>query len=1036
MVIERSVSMQFVIKCFILLLLIGSLSPHAHAQQPADPNIVINPKLFEGLDYRMVGPYRGGRVTTVTGVPGDPTMLYFGAVGGGVWQSDTYGRKWENITDGQMAVGSIGDIAVAASDPKIIYVGTGSASVRSNVSTGRGMYKSTDAGKTWTFSGLKEAGQIGEVVVHPMNPDLVYVAATGHIFGPNSERGVFRSKDGGNTWEHVLAHSDTVGAVDMVMNPENPNELYAALWRAERKPWTIISGGTEGGIYKTRDGGDTWTKLTIGLPEGLIGKIGLALSPTNPNRLYALVEAPDDQGGLYRSDNAGRSFRFINGQQSLTFRPFYYIYMTPDPQDENTVYVNNEGFFKSTDAGSTFVRIRVPHGDNHDLWIHPDDPSFLFQANDGGVNVSLNGGKTWSTQTNQATAELYHVVVDNQFPYWLYGEQQDNSTIMVPSLPPTAGRPLNPKSFWRRVAGCETGPIAVHPLDPNIVYGNCKGRFSRYNHRTGQEQHYWVYPHFNYGHQASEMPYRFQRTSPIEISPHNPNVIYHASQYLHKTTDEGKTWETISPDLTANESDKQGYSGGPITRDITGEEIYSTIYQVRESLHEEGVIWVGSNDGPFHITRDGGNSWTDITPPDLPSGGRVQTIDPSPHQPGKAYYAVYRYMLDDWQPYIYKTEDYGTTWTVLTTGQNGIPADQPTRTVREDPDREGLLYAGTEFGMFISFDDGAHWQSLQFDLPATPVTDIRVHRKDLILSTMGRSFWIMDDLTPLHQLHDQLAANEIHLFKPRDTFRMRWSQTISIDNGAAPEYPPFGALIHYYLPEDTDGEIKMDILDADHIAVLTYASDSTDTDIRPAGMLRLPSKAGMHRIAWNLRYPGPIALEEGKSGGQGPMAVPGTYQVRLSIGEWTHAQSFELVMDPRIAADNVTMADLREQFGLNTRIRDRISELRLAVRKIRSVNESLDNVREEGGTSAERAARISQELAKIEEALIQTRKGKVGANLKPMLMRQLTYLYGMITRADQKPGRDAHQRLQDIEVILERHLSDLKNVLDSDLPVL
>lgn len=1026
--------MNFIKLCFMLILTAVLGWQTANAQQTADPNTIVDPRLFEGLDYRMVGPYRGGRVTTVTGVPGDPTMLYFGAVGGGVWKSDTYGRKWENITDGQIAVGSIGDVTVAASNPNIIYVGTGSASVRSNVSTGRGMYKSTDAGKTWSFIGLREAGQIGEVVVHPENPDLVYAAATGHIFGPNPERGVFRSSDGGKSWQHILAHSDTVGAVDIVMNPDNPDELYAALWRAERKPWTIISGANEGGIYKTRNGGDTWTKLTDGLPQGLIGKIGLSISPANTNRLYALIEAPDGQGGMYRSDDAGASFQFINDQKSLTFRPFYYIYITADPQDENTIYVNNEGFFKSTDAGSTFVRLRVPHGDNHDLWIHPDDTDFLFQANDGGVNVSLNGGKTWSSQTNQATAELYHVVVDNQFPYWLYGEQQDNSTIMVPSLPPTASRPLNPKAFWRRVAGCETGPIAVHPLDPNIVYGNCKGRFSRYNHRTGQEQHYWVYPHFNYGHQASEMPYRFQRTSPIEISPHNPSVIYHASQYLHKTTDEGKTWETISPDLTANESDKQGYSGGPITRDITGEEIYSSIYQVRESLHEEGVIWVGSNDGPFHITRDGGKTWTDITPPDLPPGGRVQTIDPSPHQPGKAYYAVYRYMLDDWRPYIYKTEDYGATWTRLTTGDNGIPADHATRAVREDPDREGLLYAGTEFGMFVSFDDGDHWQPLQLDLPATPVTDIRVHRKDLILSTMGRSFWILDDITPLHQLQDRVAGDIPHLYKPRDTFRMRWSQTVSVDDGAAPEYPPFGALMHYYLPEDADGEVRLDILDADDNAVLTFSSDSTNTDARPAGMLRLPTDAGMHRITWNLRYPGPVAVEEGQSGGRGPMAVPGTYQARLTMGEWSDTRTFELVMDPRVAADRVTLADLREQFGLNSRIRDRISELRLAVRQIRSVDASLDEVQEEGGSAGDRAGEISRELKKIEDALIQTQAGKVGADLKPKLMRQLTYLYGMITGADQKPGRDAHQRLQDIEVILEGHLSDLKKILEADMP--
>ncbi|MCG8604266.1 hypothetical protein MJD09_04605, partial [bacterium] len=557
------------------------------AQSPdSEDNIIFQPKLYSGLDYRMVGPHRGGRVTAVAGVPSNPPILYFGSTGGGVWKTTNNGRTYENVSDGFFKVGSIGAVAVAPSDANIIYVGTGSACIRSNVSTGRGVYKSSDAAKTWQFIGLAKVGQIGKMAVHPENPDLVYVAALGQAFGPNPERGVYRSRDGGTTWERVLFVSDSTGAVDLSMNPANPLEIYASMWRAERKPWTIISGANEGGIYKTTDGGDNWTRLTIGFPKGLIGKTAVHVSPANSSRVYALVEAPNDQGGLYRSDDSGASWRFINDQKNLMNRPFYYTHVTADPKDEDVVYVNNEGFFKSTDAGSTFATIRTPHGDNHDMWIHPGDSNFLFQANDGGVNVSLDGGKTWSDQFNQATAELYHVVVDNQFPYHLYGEQQDNSTIMVPSVPPIAGNMMAETQFWQAVAGCETGPIAVHPLKPHIVYGGCKGRFGRYNHLTGQEQQYWVYPHFNYGHAAHEMPFRFQRTSPIEISPHSPNVIYHTSQFVHKTTDEGQSWKIISPDLTAHPKGTQGYSGGPITRDITGEEIYSSIYQFRESLHE------------------------------------------------------------------------------------------------------------------------------------------------------------------------------------------------------------------------------------------------------------------------------------------------------------------------------------------------------------------------------------------------------------------------------------------------------------------
>lgn len=1041
----------FILISFLIsngIVLISSKLSYADDSK-SDPNTTVKPELFQGLKYRMIGPHRGGRVTAVTGVPGNPTILYFGGTGGGVWKTTTYGRNYKNVSDGYFSVGSIGAIGAAKSNPDVLYVGTGSACIRSNVSTGRGVYKSEDGAKTWSFIGLPEAGQIGKLVIDPNDPNLVYIAALGHAFGPNPERGIYRSKDGGTNWERVLFISDSTGAVDLSMNPSNPLEIYAVMWRAERKPWTIISGALEGGLYKTTNGGDTWLKLTTGLPGGLIGKIAVSVSPANPQRVYVLVEAPDDEGGLYRSDDAGLSFQFINPQKSLTYRPFYYTHITADPNDENTVYINNEGFFKSVDGGRTFDRIRTPHGDNHDMWIHPEDSNFLFQANDGGVNVSFDGGKTWSEQYNQATAELYHVVVDNQFPYWVYGEQQDNSTIMVPSIPPTSNRPISPKQFWRAVAGCETGPIAIHPLDPNIVYGGCKGRFSRYNHATGQEMQYWVYPHFNYGHAASEMPYRFQRTSPIELSPHNPQVIYHTSQYVHKTKDEGRTWETISPDLTANDPTKQVFSGGPITRDITGEEIYSTIYAFRESLFEEGVLWVGSNDGLFHISRDGGKNWKNITPKGLLPGGRVQTIDPSPHEPGRALAAVYRYMLDDWSPYIFLTNNYGEDWQLLTDGTNGIPSNEPTRVVREDPNRKGLLYVGTEFGMFVSFDDGEHWQSFQLNLPATPITDIKVHHKDLVLSTMGRSFWIMDNLSTLHQIDNKIAEAKAFLFKPRDAYRTRWSNRRAGDDGASPEYPPNGAMIDYYLAEKASEGIILEVLDTNNNIIQTYSSpvetatrtDSGEvemsTNIRFGGRsTKLTNKPGMHRFVWNLRYTGPVSLQRNQFGGQGPFAVPGSYRVRLRVGDWSQEQNLIVMIDPRVAKDNVTIADLQEQFDLNIRIRDSISQTNNGVIQIRSVRSQLDSIKSSSQEDSRLAAKLgatADRLTAIEEELVQTKEGKVGAQLKPKLYRQLTYLNGMTTRADQKLGKDAFLRFDDIEKILKGHLSELQKILNEDV---
>jgi photosystem II stability/assembly factor-like uncharacterized protein len=1007
----------------------------------ADRNVVYDPSLFADLSYHMVGPSRGGRVTAVTGIAEQPGTFYMGATGGGVWKTTDYGQSWANVSDGYFATASIGAIDVADSDPNVVYVGTGSDGIRSNVITGRGVYKSTDAGRSWSFLGLRQIGQIGAVIVHPNDPDLVYVAAIGQAFAPNPERGVYRSRDGGASWEQILFVSDSTGAVDLEFAPDNPREIYASMWRAERKPWTIISGAHEGGVYKSTDGGDSWTKLTNGLPAGLVGKSDLAVSAADPDRLYVLMEAPDPERGLYRSDDRGGSFRLVNTEPGLTDRPFYYCNVDADPSDADVVYVNSTSFYRSADAGETFRRMRTPHGDNHDMWINPNDSDLYIQSNDGGTNVTRDGGRTWSTQDNQPTAELYQVDLDDRFPYWLYAGQQDASTIAVPSLPPFSA-PGGAIAHWRSTGGCETGPAVPKPGEPSIVYANCKGRFGRYNAETGQEKQYYVGAQNLYGHNPKDLNYRFQRVSPIEISPHDPNVIYHGSQYLHRTTDEGVTWETISPDLTANEPARQVASGTPLTRDITGEEHYSVLYAVEESPLTPGVIWTGANDGPVHITRDGGRTWTDVTPDDLPPEGRVQNIEPSPHRPGKAYIAVYRYLLGDWQPYIYRTEDYGASWTRLTDGTNGIPADYPTRVVREDPDREGLLYAGTEFGLFISFDDGAHWQPFQQNLPVTPVTDIKVYRGDLVLSTMGRSFWILFDIAPLHELDRRVASAQAYLFQPRNAYRMRYS---SFGRGpGGPDYPTAGAVIDYYLAEEPAGELKLEILDAGGNLIRTFTSEGPARraparaefagfyGFAGAGSTRLDKAAGMHRFTWDLRYPGAADAESGRPGRGGATAAPGTYQARLSVGDWTATRGFQVLIDPRVAADGVTQQDLEEQLAFNLQLRDLTAEAGRAAQRVTALREELAGLSEktQDRDLLGRAESIDERLAAIESQFVTS---EVGRYPQPMLLDQLQYLGGMTSRADQKLGADAYTRFDELKAELAGHVAAIERLLASDV---
>ncbi|MCJ7579380.1 MAG: hypothetical protein MUP98_02475 [Candidatus Aminicenantes bacterium] len=976
-------------------------------------NTRIDPSLFNGLKYRNIGPSRGGRVTTVAGIPSQPGTFYMGACGGGVWKTTDYGISWDNVSDGYFSTGSIGAIRVAPSDADIVYVGTGSDGIRSNVIKGLGVYKSIDSGKTWIFLGLREVGQIGAVEIHPGNPDIAYVAALGQAFGPNPERGVFRTLDGGKTWEKILFVSDKTGGIDLEFAPDNPDIIYASLWRGERKPWTIISGGNEGGVYKSSDGGESWKQVTTGLPPGLRGKSDLAVSQTDPRRVYVLMEAPEGEGGLYRSDDYGESFQLISTYAPLLDRPFYYCNLDADPTNADVLYSNSTSFYKSTDAGSSWKRLSTPHGDNHDMWINPHNPDIFIQSNDGGANVTRDGGQTWSTQNNQPTAELYQVAVDDQFPYWIYAGQQDNSTIMVPSLPPYSPS-IGATAFWQSIGGCETGPAVPKPGNHNIVYANCKGRFGRYNKLTGQEKQYYVGAANIYGHNPKDLTYRFQRVSPIHVSPHDPNVVYHASQYLHRTKDEGVTWETISPDLTANESDKQVISGTPITRDITGEEFYSTIYAVQESTLAKGLIWVGANDGPVHVTRDDGKTWTNVTPPDMLPGGRIQNIEPSPHKPNKAYFAAYRYLLGDWEPYIYRTNDYGKSWTRLTTGKNGIPADSPTRVVREDPDREGLLYAGTEFGMYISFDDGEHWQVFQLNLPVTPVTDILVYRDDLVLSTMGRSFWILDNITPLHQISAQPKSS---LFNPKESYRMRFRASQA--SSAEPEYPSPGVMFDYVLAEEPKEDIVLEIKNSSGQIMKTFSSTE--------GQPRLKKTTGAHRFLWDMRRALPVGDEAGQSprSMRGPLVIPGTYQGTLTIGGWSERVHFEILMDPRVSADGVTLSDLKAQeklcldvLVLQERARNISNQLEKEIEKL--------TIKIKGGgklSSLEKSLEIK--LNGIKAKLVTSR----GTYQQPMILDQISYLSSMLDRADQRPGRDAYLRFDELFEALTLYEAEISQVL-------
>jgi photosystem II stability/assembly factor-like uncharacterized protein len=800
--------------------------------------------------------------------------------------------------------------------------------------------------------------------------------------------------------------SDEVGFSDVELLPGNPNVVFATAWKTQRKPWTILSGGSaeEGGLYKSVDGGATWEKITEGLPTGLTGKIDLAISPADSSIVYALVEAPDKEGGLFKSVDQGETFKQVSDHKGIRSRPFYYANIDVDPKDPDIVWAMATGYFKSVDGGENWESVTVPHGDNHDMWINPDNPSLFIQGNDGGANVTHNGGQSWSTQFNQPTAELYQVEVDDQYPYWLYAGQQDNyTTIAVPSQAPW--RMQHPNGWILSTGGCETGPAVPKPGNHNIVYANCKGRFGVYDKRTGTERGYYVGAANMYGHNPKDLRYRFQRVSPIHVSPHDPGVVYHTSQYVHRTLDEGKTWETISPDLTAFEADKQVISGSPITRDITGEEFYSTIYAIRESSAQAGVIWVGANDGPVHVTRDNGENWENVTPSRLPSGGRVDAVEPSPHDPAKAYVAVLRYQFGDWKPYIYRTNNYGQRWTLLTDGSNGIPGDYPTRVVREDPVREGLLYAGTEYGMFLSFDDGESWQAFQQNLPVTPVTDIRVYRGDLAISTMGRSFWVLDNVSSLRQAAINDLDSGLVVFSPKETVLYRHSYNARKEH-PVPDYPKPAVQLDYYLPTGDAGEVTLEILDAGGQVINSYVSrvdsdddksqdDDNETLMRSGGpqVIReasLSTDAGLNRFHWDMRHRGAWDKDNKKRFRNGPLAAPGTYTLRLGADNRVAEANVVLVSDPRIIETGTTAADVAGQVDLELKIVALLTEARQLEHELAE--------KEDEGT-------IGNQQPQLEKLRMAE-----GIYMQPMLTNQINYLYNMISKADQAPGQDAHDR--------------------------
>ena len=1019
---------------------------------------------FKTLEWRSIGPYRGGRCAAVAGVASQPMVFYYGATGGGVWKTTDGGMNWESVSDGSVfGTGSVGAIGLSDSDPNTVYVGMGESPIRGNVSHGDGVYKSTDGGKTWKRVGLEDTRQISRIRVHPKNPDLVYVAALGHVWGPNDQRGVFRSKDGGKTWEKVLSRGNKAGAIDLILDPTNPDTMYAGFWEVYRKPWTLESGGPGGGVFKSTDGGDTWTELTRnpGMPKGTVGKVGIAVSPANPERVWAIIEAED--GGVFRSDNAGRTWTKVNEERRLRQRAWYYTRIYADPKNADTMYVLNTGFYRSNDGGRTYTGIQVPHGDNHDLWIAPEDPNRMIESNDGGANVSFNGGRSW-TEQDQPTAQFYRVALDNDFPYHVYGAQQDNSTVKIASRNTEGGIT---ERDWYDVGGGESGWIAPSPKDSDIIFaGSYGGLTTRYDHKTGQLRDVNPYPNNPMGGGADASKYRFQWNFPLVFSPHDPNTLYLGGNVLFKSTNEGQSWEIISPDLTRNDKSKQGPSGGPITKDNTSIEYYDTIFTVMESPVQAGVIWVGADDGVVSLTRDGGKNWSTVTPPTslMPEWIQINSIDASPHDAGTAYVAATMYKWDDNRPYLYKTTDYGRTWTKIT---NGIPDTAFTRVIREDPNKRGLLYAGTETGIYVSFDNGANWHSFQFNLPIVPITDLAIHKREreLVAATQGRSFWIFDDLPMLHQIVDAggfSKAAETNLFKPKEAYRMPGGGGF----GGGPtatvgRNPAAGVVVYYYLQNKPTSDIQLEFLDGAGKSIRKFTGrverpGAATTSAQPAapagggeggfggggGAPPVTMDVGLNRFIWDTRYadavrfPGMI-LWAGET--RGPKIAPGTYQVKLTVDGKTFTQPFEVKADPRLS---ITPADYAKQTELGLRIRDKLTETHNAIIQIRDVRKQVEDLmkRVAGQPGAkvinDAGATLNKNLTTVEETLYQTKNqsNQDPLNFPIRLNNKLAALGGVVGSAESAPTAQSYAVYDEVAGAIDAQLQRLAQIMKTDVP--
>ena len=1075
-------------KAFVLTFLLLATSLSAATFDPAQ---------FKSLQWREVGPYRGGRSAAVEGIASQPKTYYFGGTGGGVWKTIDGGETWKNVSDGFFG-GSIGAVAVSEWDPNVVYAGGGEVTVRGNVSHGDGMWKSTDAGKTWTHIGLKESRHIPRIRIHPRNPDIVYAAVLGHLFAPNSERGVYRSTDGGKNWQRILFANDNAGAVDLAMDPTNPRILYASTWRVRRTPYSLESGGDGSALWRSTDGGDTWKNITRnvggskGLPKGTLGIIGVTVSRSSPQNVYAIIEA--EEGGVYRSRDGGDTWTKTNDSRDLRQRAWYYTRIYADPKDEDTVYVVNVRFHKSKDGGKSFTTIATPHGDNHDLWIAPDDPLRMIEANDGGVNVTTDGGRSWTGQDNQPTAQFYRVTTDNAFPYRLLGAQQDNSAVRIRHRSTGGGIGFRD---WEETAGGESGHIVAKPDDPEVVYGGSYGGYlTMVNHRTDQFRDVNPWPDNPMGYGAEGAAERFQWNFPLLFSPHDANTMYSASQHLFRSTDGGASWSRISNDLTRNDKTKMASSGGPITKDNTSVEYYGTIFAVAESPVEKGVIWTGSDDGLIHVSRDNGGTWTNVTPKVIPEWMMINSIDPSPFDKGTVYVAGTLYKSDDFRPYLYKSTDYGATWTKIT---NGIAADHFTRVVRTDRRRKGLLYAGTERGMYVSFDDGANWQTLQLNLPIVPITDLALRDDDLIAATQGRGFWMLDDVTPLQQYAPEVLAKRAHLFTPRPAWRM-YGYTPENQPRNQGKNAPQGLVVDYWLSSSVKPgtKVKLAFLNPDGSVIREFEGDvqspaeeekakkeeAEKKNAREKEPAQDPAKTvgvkseggekeakgeekekekpdpeaekekeknkikdvhlGLNRFAWDLQYPEAKKFEGlimWGGGGEGPRVIAGDYGVRLTVGDEVLTTTGQLKQDPRSTA---TAADLKSQFDFLLGARNKLTEIHEQIEKIRKTRKQLDDLRKRVGTDekakpiVEAAKALDKKMTAVEEALYQTknRSPQDPLNYPIRLNDKLASVASSAATGDYPPTAQQRAVYTQLVTKIDAELAKLKEVWEQDVPAL